>query len=150
MRPQKQQLEKIDGLEEKIERELPQLQVQIDSMKAKIVEFEDLGGFKTRAASDKEHLICMINLLEEKRALLQREIHQAALELEETEEKIKENPIWDELAKQKQKLVLLSQNIHSLELYISVMDRKTEFSTVKEACFMLTNKINDILMRAYQ
>eukprot|EP00814_Leptocylindrus_danicus_P004161 CAMPEP_0116031846 /NCGR_PEP_ID=MMETSP0321-20121206/17798_1 /TAXON_ID=163516 /ORGANISM="Leptocylindrus danicus var. danicus, Strain B650" /LENGTH=503 /DNA_ID=CAMNT_0003507131 /DNA_START=321 /DNA_END=1833 /DNA_ORIENTATION=+ len=145
-----QELEKIDSLEDKIELELPQLQTQINSMKAKIVEFEDVNGFKARAAVDKENLICAIDLLEEKHTSIQQQIHKAALELEETEENIKQSNIHDELVKQRQKLVLQSQNIHSLEQYISVTARKTDFHTIKENCFMLTKQINEILLRIYR
>mmetsp|Transcript_12612 Transcript_12612/g.18930 ORF Transcript_12612/g.18930 Transcript_12612/m.18930 type:complete len:120 (-) Transcript_12612:1234-1593(-) len=119
-------------------------------MKAKIVEFEDVDCFKARAAVDKENLICVIDLLEEKHTSIQQEIHKAALELEETEEKIKQSHIHDDLVKQKQKLVLQSQSIHSLEQYISVTGRKTDFHTIKENCFTLTKQINNMLLGTYQ
>jgi len=147
----KQDLERVEELERKMNQEMDNLNQKMEEMRDEIKIFEDIDALKTRAEHEKK-------IYKSKRALLKKRRdtwkHQLKIQSEEAEQRKKKNDInqdkSNELDNLEKKVRAMEDNLFVMKEFVSEKGAETNVAPLRDEVRNLGHELNQMLIDAIQ
>lgn len=141
----REELKKIETLDEKIASELSAIAAKMQERKDDIVRYGDIDTLRTDIEARKKSLVARKGFLLKQRDSSKQRVHAVSVENETKKSQLSENNIHSTLSAQEQKLRLIWQSAYSMEEYVRHKEKDTQFLTIKADCMRITDEVNSIL-----
>eukprot|EP00941_MAST-03F_sp_MAST-3F-sp1_P000985 g985.t1 len=140
------ELEKIDGLETKIETELKSLKSKIEVMQEEMISFDDLEGLRTEADNTRRQLVVLAKKYKERRDTMRQQVSVLSSKYEEVKEALATSETAKALDAQEQRLRHAEQNLFKLSEFVETKGRETDYRNLKKECNQERLELNNLLI----
>lgn len=141
----KEELQKIETLDEKITNELKAIAAKMQERKEDIARYSDIDALRTDIDARKKSLVARKGFLLKQRDSSKQRVHALSVENEQKKSQLSENNIQSTLSAQEQKLRLIWQSAYSMEEYVRHKEKDTQFLNIKADCMRITDEVNSVL-----
>eukprot|EP00743_Colponemidia_sp_Colp-15_P019074 GILK01024133.1.p1 GENE.GILK01024133.1~~GILK01024133.1.p1 ORF type:complete len:257 (+),score=51.41 GILK01024133.1:85-771(+) len=141
----KEELNKIATLDEKITNELAAIATKTQERKDDIVRYGDIDALRTEIDARKKSLVARKGFLLKQRDSSKQRVHSITNDNESKKQKLGESNVHAGLSAQEQKLRLIWQSAYSLEEFVRLKEKESQFLNIKADCMRITDEVNSIL-----
>ncbi|KAJ9472728.1 Intraflagellar transport protein 74 [Diplonema papillatum] len=141
----KNELKKVNNLDEKITSELEATNRRIAENEAAMNKFNDLNGLRKEHEDKRVYLAERKAVLSEQTVALKKQVQQLNTEYESTRDELQANDIHQPLQLQEQKIRQLKQNLYQLEDFIKQKTAEAAYLPIKAECMRMMEEINNYL-----
>jgi len=137
------ELEKIENLDEKIERELFSLKQKMQAMEGEKQQFRQIASLRDQSESSKGELAGLKRSYIRRRDTVKVQVEQLQRAYERAQSALDDNEHASQMATLENKMRHYEQNIFSLREFIAAKEHDTHYTGVKDECKLLLDKLND-------
>jgi len=142
-----QELEKIDGLDTKIQTELTTLKNRIETMHQEMVEFENIGKLRTQATNTGQKLRRLTKSYAGRRDSVRQQLPVCTSKYEKVKTAL-DCETMGNLKAQEVRVRVNEQNIFKLTDFIRSKGRETDYTALKEGCKGTLKDLNDLVIKS--
>jgi len=141
----KAELQKVATLDEKITNELSSISEKMQERKQEIIRFVDIDGLRTEIDTRKKQLVARKGFLLKQRDSSKQRVNDITTEFEAKQKALATSDEHSALTAQEQKLRLIRQSAFSLEEFVRIKEKDSQYESTKAVCLRITDECNNIL-----
>eukprot|EP00758_Cryptobia_borreli_P003758 Tbor_TRINITY_DN3969_c0_g1::TRINITY_DN3969_c0_g1_i1::g.811::m.811/K19679/IFT74; intraflagellar transport protein 74 len=141
----KEELKKIVTLDDKIATELISIAEKIEEHKQDVVRYSDIDALRNDIEVRKKKLIARKHFLLKQRDSSKSRVNTLTMEFEAKRKSLEESVDHTNLSALEQKLRLIRQSSYSLEEFVRIKEKDTQYEPIKAVCMRITDECNQIL-----
>ncbi|KAK8749313.1 hypothetical protein OTU49_015793 [Cherax quadricarinatus] len=143
-------LQKIEALETKVQKEMVDIKEKLAQMEEEIVEFSDLDGLKSRAEEKRKQLAQEKDELEARKSCITQSLHEITTAITALKSQLHENETYTQLTNLEKKWAHLEQTNFTLREFIAQRKAESNFLPFKNKALKLVNEYNKSLQEIVQ
>ncbi|XP_042224625.1 intraflagellar transport protein 74 homolog [Homarus americanus] len=143
-------LQKIDALETKVQKEMVELKEKLGRMEKEILEFSDLDGLRTRAEEKRKKLAQEREDLEARKVCISQSLQEINSTISSTKNQLHENETYTQLTNLEKKWAHLEQTNFTLREFIAQRKAESNFLPFKNQAMKLVQEYNRSLQEVVQ
>ena len=137
------QLQKIENLDMKINREQEQLVKDMHQMKDDIERYSNLNQLQDTADSTKDYLLQMKERYTKRMSFMKEKVKELCSELEKNEKELKQSDCWKSLIDCEEKISRQGEGVFSLQESVNDKVRRTDYNGTKETCLKIVLALSE-------
>jgi intraflagellar transport protein 74 len=141
----KEELNKIANLDEKIQQELQAHAQKMAEQRQDMVRYTDIERLRQEIDARRKRLLAQKAYLLKLRDTSKHQVYALNAGLESMKQQLNQNPKHVAIAAQEQKLRLIMQSNFSVEDFVRIKEKETQYLTTKAECLRITDEINGLL-----
>lgn len=145
-----EELDKINNLDLKINKQTKALQAKIADMKDKMATFKTEDEMRSDAAEYKKQLLVEQTVTKQKREALKRQVAIEAHAFEATKREMAGNETIKRIESLEQKLKIQSQTVYTLDEFISSRKRESDYHGILNVLKEMSSEINQTIVADIQ
>ncbi|XP_069994854.1 intraflagellar transport protein 74 homolog isoform X2 [Penaeus vannamei] len=143
-------LQKIEALEVKIQKEMVELKEKLGRMEKEMVEFSDLDGLRTRAEEKRRNLADEKEQLDERKGAVTQNLHEIESTVKSLKKQLNENETHTQLTTLEKKWAHLEQSNFTLQEYVAQRRAESNFLPLQNQAMKLVQEYNKVLQDVVQ
>ncbi|XP_045608252.1 intraflagellar transport protein 74 homolog isoform X2 [Procambarus clarkii] len=143
-------LQKIEALETKVQKEMIDLKEKLAQMELEIVEFSDLDGLKTRAEEKRRLLVQEKEELDARKSCISQSLQDITSAITALKNQLHENETYTQLTNLEKKWAHLEQTNFTLREFVAQRKAESNFVPYKNQAMKLVNEYNRSLQEVMQ
>lgn len=141
----KEELDKVQDLDSRIQHDIQTMQQRIAEQQREMVRFADLEGLRREIETRKRTLTTSKGQLTKQRDGSKQHLHLLSQKFETLKSKLNESDVHQALSAQEQKLRLVWQSVFSLDDFVRMKEKESNYTTLKADCLRMTDEVNGLL-----
>ena len=146
----KKDLDKINQLDTKIDRELEALKEKMVKMEQDLAAFDDPEKLREMAEQRKKELIQERAATKQKRDAIKHTVQLLSIEFEKQKKLVNSNDTYTKLSTLESKLRQYSQTVFTLSDFILTRQRESDYEGLLSNCLNLTTDINRLIIQSME
>lgn len=141
----KAELDKVASLDKKIKEELESHHARMAEQKVEMERFADLDSLRSEVDKLRRSLEEKLVYLKRVREGGTKRLNTLSADYEATNKQLQADEVFSSLATQEQKVRMLWQSTFSLEDFVRLKEKETQYNSTKAECLRLVDEINLLL-----
>ncbi|KPA85786.1 Intraflagellar transport protein-like protein [Leptomonas pyrrhocoris] len=141
----KAELDKVAHLDSKIREELQSHNVKMDEQKVEMEKFSDLDGLRTEVEDTRKTLNAQLAYFTRVRDGSKQQLNALTAQHEARKKELQGDEVFNTMTTQEQRIRMLWQSTFSLEDFVRLREKDTQYLTTKAECLRIVDEANLLL-----